>query len=75
MQPGLPEVIPPGSKNGMDIRFDDTPGGSQIAIALTTEELAALARGTITVTLPEGTAGTSGIAQVVLSGPAGSPAS
>jgi hypothetical protein len=54
----------------MDIRFEDTPAGSQIAIALTSEELEALGRGTITVTLPEGTQGTSGVAQVVLSGPA-----
>ncbi len=56
----------------MDIRFEDTPAGAQIAIALTTEELAALARGSITVTLPAGTEGTSGVAQVQLSGPAGS---
>lgn len=54
----------------MDIRFDDTPAGAQIAIVLTTEELDALSRGTITVSLPEGTQGTSGVAQVVLSGPA-----
>ena len=53
----------------MDIRFDDTPAGAQIAIVLTTEELDALSRGTITVSLPEGTQGTSGVAQVVLSGP------
>ena len=52
----------------MDIRFEDTPAGAQIAIALTAEELEALRRGTITVTLPEGTTATSGIAQVVLSG-------
>ena len=57
----------------MDIRFEDTPAGSQIAIALTAEELEALGRGTITVTLPQGTAGTSGVAQVVLSGPATQP--
>ncbi len=54
----------------MDIRFEDTPAGAQIAIALTAEELEALGRGTITVSLPEGTQGTSGVAQVVLSGPA-----
>jgi len=54
----------------MDIRFDDTPAGSQIAITLTADELAALDKGTITVTLPEGTQGTSGVTQVVLSGPA-----
>ncbi len=54
----------------MDIRFDETPGGTQVAIALTAEELEALGRGTLTVSLPEGTQGTSGIAQVVLSGPA-----
>ena len=53
----------------MDIRFEDTPAGAQVAISLTAEELDALGRGTITVTLPEGTAGTSGVAQVVLSGP------
>jgi hypothetical protein len=53
----------------MDIRFDDTPAGSQIAIALTADELEMLGRGTITVTLPEGTPGTSGVTQVVLSGP------
>jgi hypothetical protein len=53
----------------MDIRFEDTPAGAQIAIALTAEELEALSRGTITVSLPEGTQGTSGVAQVVLSGP------
>ena len=57
----------------MDIRFEDTPAGSQIAIALTEQELEALSRGTITVTLPEGTQGTSGVAQVVLSGPATQP--
>jgi hypothetical protein len=54
----------------MDIRFEDTPAGAQITIALTAEELAALQVGTMTVTLPEGTQGTSGVAQVVLSGPA-----
>ena len=54
----------------MDIRFDDTPAGSQVRIALTAEELEALATGTLTVTLPEGTAGTSGVAQLVLTGPA-----
>ena len=53
----------------MDIRFEDTPAGAQIAIALTAEELEALTRGQITVTLPVGTEGTSGIAQVQLSGP------
>ena len=53
----------------MDIRFEDTPAGAQIAVSLTAEELAALSRGVLTVTLPEGTAGTSGIAQIVLSGP------
>jgi hypothetical protein len=57
----------------MDIRFEDTPAGAQIAISLTAQELEALGRGTITVTLPEGTSGTSGVAQVVLSGPATSP--
>ncbi|MCW2665904.1 MAG: hypothetical protein JWN57_866 [Frankiales bacterium] len=57
----------------MDIRFQDTPAGAQIAIALTTEELAALSDGTLTVTLPEGTAGTSGVAQLVLSGPLSAP--
>ena len=57
----------------MDIRFEDTPAGSQISIALTAEELEALGRGTLTVTLPEGTQGTSGVAQVVLSGPATQP--
>lgn len=54
----------------MDIRFDDTPAGSQVRIALTAEELEALRKGTLTVTLPEGTTGTSGIAQLVLTGPA-----
>lgn len=54
----------------MDIRFDDTPAGAQLAVQLTAEELDALGRGTITVTLPEGTAGTSGIVQLVLRGPA-----
>ena len=54
----------------MDIRFEDTPAGAQIAISLTEQELEALGRGTLTITLPEGTSGTSGIAQVVLSGPA-----
>ena len=54
----------------MDIRFDDTPAGSQVSIALTAEELEALRSGTLTVTLPEGTAGTSGVAQLVLTGPA-----
>ena len=54
----------------MDIRFEDTPAGAQIAISLTAEELEALGKGTLTVTLPEGTAGTSGVAQLVLSGPA-----
>ena len=54
----------------MDIRFEDTPAGSQIAIALTAEELEALGKGTLTVTLPEGTPGTSGVAQLVLTGPA-----
>ena len=53
----------------MDIRFEDTPAGAQIAITLTAEELEALGRGTLTISLPEGTAGTSGVAQVVLSGP------
>lgn len=53
----------------MDIRFEDTPAGSQIAISLTADELAALAQGTLTVSLPAGTEGTSGVAQVVLSGP------
>lgn len=53
----------------MDIRFEDTPAGAQIAITLTAPELAALAEGSLTVTLPVGTAGTSGVAQVVLSGP------
>jgi hypothetical protein len=53
----------------MDIRFEETPAGAQIAIALTAEELEALGRGTLTVSLPEGTQGTSGVAQVVLSGP------
>ncbi len=57
----------------MDIRFEDTPAGAQIAIALTAEELAALSAGTLTVTLPEGTAGTSGVAQLVLSGPVSAP--
>lgn len=56
----------------MDIRFDDTPAGSQVRIALTAEELEALGKGTLTVTLPEGTTGTSGIAQLVLTGPAAS---
>ena len=54
----------------MDISFDDTPGGAQIAITLTTEELAALAKGELTVTLPAGTEGTSGVAQIKLAGPA-----
>ena len=54
----------------MDIRFEDTPAGAQIAITLTAQELEALSRGTITVSLPEGTQATSGVAQVVLSGPA-----
>ena len=54
----------------MDIRFEDTPAGAQIAISLTGEELEALSRGTITVSLPAGTEATSGVAQVVLSGPA-----
>ena len=53
----------------MDIRFDDTPAGAQLAVHLTAEELEALGRGQLTVTLPEGTAGTSGIVQVVLAGP------
>lgn len=53
----------------MDIVFEDTPAGAQIAIRLTADDLAALARGTLTVTLPEGSAGTSGVAQLVLSGP------
>lgn len=55
----------------MDIRFEDTPAGAQITIALTGDELEALGRGTLTVSLPEGTSGTSGVAQVVLRGPAG----
>ncbi len=59
-----------GSKEPMDIRSRDTPAGSQIAIALTAEELEALGRGTLTVTFPEGTEGMSGVAQLVLSGPA-----
>ena len=54
----------------MDIRFEDTPAGAQIAIALTAQELTALSQGTLTVTIPAGSEGTSGIAQVVLSGPA-----
>ena len=57
----------------MDIRFEDTPAGAQIAISLTAEELEALGKGTLTVTLPEGTPGTSGVAQLVLSGPAVTP--
>jgi len=54
----------------MDIRFEDTPAGAQLAIALTAQELEVLLTSTLTVTLPEGTQGTSGIAQLVLSGPA-----
>ena len=53
----------------MDIAFDDTPAGTQITIRLTADELEALGRGALTVTMPEGTAGTSGVAQLVLSGP------
>ncbi len=53
----------------MDIRFEDTPAGAQIVIVLTAEELDLLSRGELTVTLPAGTTGTSGVAQVVLSGP------
>jgi hypothetical protein len=53
----------------MDIRFEDTPAGAQIAIDLTEQELAALGAGSMTVTLPQGTQGTSGVAQIVLSGP------
>ena len=53
----------------MDIDFEDTPGGAQVSIRLTEAELEALTRGKITVTLPGGTPGTSGVAQIVLAGP------
>ena len=50
----------------MDITFDETPAGAQIAIRLTTQELEALGRGSLTVTLPVATQATSGIAQLLL---------
>lgn len=57
----------------MDIRFDETPAGAQVAIALSTDDLAALGRPgtTVTVTIPAGdaVARTLGVAQLVLSGP------
>ena len=53
----------------MDITFDETPAGAQIAIRITTQELEALGRGSLTVTLPVATQATSGIAQLLLAGP------